>query len=44
MDDSALQKLSGPVHKTLYSEGIAQSMAFDAKAKIVSESAVAATV
>ncbi len=37
MDDSALQKLIGPLHKTPYSEGIAQCLAFDARTKTAPE-------
>ena len=44
MDDRALQTLIGPVHKTPCSEGIAQCLAFDAKAKTASESRVVVTV
>ncbi len=33
MDDSALQKLIGPIDKTPYNEGIAQCLAFDAQSR-----------
>ncbi|MDB5932423.1 MAG: NAD-dependent epimerase/dehydratase family protein [Polaromonas sp.] len=37
MDDSALQKLIGPIRKTPYSEGIAKCLAFDAKGEAAPE-------